>query len=108
MSNREPSQAPAIAALLLLAIIWGYNWVQMKIAVQYASPFVFSAIRILLGSFSLLLAMIWLRKPLRPKEIPGTFWAGVLQIAGVYGFATWALVSGGAGRVSVLVYTMPL
>ncbi len=108
MSNRESSQAPAIAALLLLALIWGYNWVQMKIAVQYASPFVFSAIRIFLGAGSLFLAMVWLRKPLWPQEVTGTFWAGVLQIAGVYGFATWALVSGGAGRVSVLVYTMPL
>ena len=31
------------AALLLLAAIWGYNWVVMKIALRYAQPFTFSA-----------------------------------------------------------------
>lgn len=108
MSKPEPARWTALLALLALAFIWGYNWVQMKIAVQYAPPFQFAALRITLGALSLLLALAWLRKPLRPKEITATFWAGVLQIAGVYGFATWALVSGGAGRTSVLVYMMPL
>lgn len=108
MSKPEPARWTALLALLALALIWGYNWVQMKIAVQYAPPFQFAALRIVLGALSLLLALVCLRKPLLPKEIPATFWAGVLQIGGVYGFATLALVSGSAGRTSVLVYTMPL
>jgi len=80
----------------------------MKIAVQYAPPFQFAALRVSLGAMSLLFALAVLRKPMLPKEIPATFWAGVLQIGGVYGLATWALVSGSAGRTSVLVYMMPL
>jgi drug/metabolite transporter (DMT)-like permease len=108
VSKPEPPRWTALLALMALALIWGYNWVQMKIAVQYAPPFQFAALRITLGALSLLFALAWLRKPILPKEIPLTFWAGVLQIAGVYGFATWALVSGSAGRTSVLVYTMPL
>ncbi|XGV98509.1 MAG: DMT family transporter [Leptolyngbya sp. BL-A-14] len=104
----EPARWTALLALLALALIWGYNWVQMKIAVHYAPPFEFAAIRITLGALSLFLALLWLRKPLLPKEVPATFWAGALQIGGVYGLATWALVSGSAGRTSVLVYTMPL
>lgn len=108
MSKPELARWPALLALLALALIWGYNWVQMKIAVQYAPPFQFAALRITLGAASLFLALLWLRKPLRPKEFPATFWAGLLQIGGVYGFATLALVSGSAGRTSVLVYTMPL
>jgi drug/metabolite transporter (DMT)-like permease len=32
---------------------------------------------------------------------------GLLQTAGFIGFATWALVEGGAGKTSVLAYTMP-
>jgi len=87
--------------------MWGYNWVQMKVAVHYSPPFVFAAMRIFLGAVSLFLAMVWLRKPLLPKEIRGTFWVGILQITGVYGLTMWALVSGGAGKTSVLVYTMP-
>ncbi len=108
MSKSESSQHHAVLALLALAAIWGYNWVQMKIGVQYASPFVFSALRIALGSLGLLLVMVWLRKPLKPQAIPETFLLGLLQTSGVYGFATWALVSGGAGKTAVLVYTMPL
>lgn len=109
-------RSSAIVALLALAGIWGYNWVQMKIAVHYAPPFQFAALRICLGSVSLLLALLCMSKPhsagllarLAPKEIRGTMWVGLLQIAGMYGLTTWALVSGGAGKTSVLVYTMPL
>jgi drug/metabolite transporter (DMT)-like permease len=105
--NQQPAPRSAILALLLLALIWGYNWVQMKIAVQYASPFVFSAWRVVLGGLVLLLAMALLRKPLRPQAIPETFLIGLLQTAGMYGLASWALVSGGAGKTSVLAYAMP-
>ncbi len=93
--NQHPK---AVLALLALALMWGYNWVQMKVAVHYSPPFVFAAMRIFLGAVSLFLAMVWLRKPLLPKEIRGTFWVGILQITGVYGLTMWALVSGGAGK----------
>lgn len=106
-SKPTSSQRSAVLALLAIAVLWGYNWVQMKVAVQYASPFTFAALRIVLGGVSLMLALLWMRKPLLPKEITGTFWLGVLQSAGVYGLATWALVSGGAGKTAILVYTMP-
>ncbi|MDP1658587.1 MAG: EamA family transporter, partial [Methylotenera sp.] len=33
----------AFLALFILTLIWGYNWVVMKLAVQYASPFQFAA-----------------------------------------------------------------
>ncbi len=108
MSKPESTRWTALLALFILALLWGYNWVQMKIAVQYAPPFQFAALRVSLGAMSLLFALAVLRKPMLPKEIPATFWAGVLQIGGVYGLATWALVSGSAGRTSVLVYMMPL
>jgi len=104
---KESARKSAVVALLVLALLWGYNWVQMKVAVQYASPFTFAALRITLGGLCLLAALAWLRKPILPKEFWGTFWIGLLQSAGVYGFASWALVSGGAGKTAVLVYTMP-
>jgi drug/metabolite transporter (DMT)-like permease len=40
----------AFFALFLLTLIWGYNWVVMKTAVQYASPFQFAALRTFLGA----------------------------------------------------------
>jgi drug/metabolite transporter (DMT)-like permease len=105
--SQTSNRGAAILALLALALIWGYNWVQMKIAVTYAPPFVFSALRITLGAVCLFALLAILRKPLMPREVPRTMLSGILQIAGVYGFATWALVSGGAGKTSVLVYIMP-
>lgn len=104
--KNKAAQAPMIA-LIALAIIWGYNWVVMKIAVRDAPPFDFAAIRTFFGGLSLLLIMMALRKPLKPQAIVGTILCGVLQTSGVVGLITWALVSGGAGKTAVLNYTMP-
>jgi drug/metabolite transporter (DMT)-like permease len=107
MTERQFSSKLATLALIGIALIWGYNWVVMKVAIQYSSPFVYSALRVLLGSICLFLVLFWLHKPAYPKEIFGTFLAGELQMSGVYGLSTWALVSGGAGKTAFLNYTMP-
>ncbi|HEY9763294.1 MAG TPA: EamA family transporter [Trichocoleus sp.] len=96
----------ALLALLLLALIWGYNWVVMKIAVRDSPPFDFAALRDLLGSLSLFLLMVVLRKPLRPQALWGTALFGLLQSGASIGFLTWALVQGGAGKTAILTYTM--
>ncbi len=102
-----PAQTSAIVALLALAVIWGYNWVVMKLGVQYAAPFDFAAMRAFWGALSLFLVMIVLRKPLKPPVFGATLLLGVLQTSGMIGLSTWALVSGGAGKTSILCYTMP-
>jgi drug/metabolite transporter (DMT)-like permease len=79
----------------------------MKVAVQYASPFDYAALRLFLGGICLLAVLIWLRKPILPKEILGTFLSGSLQLGGFYGLSTWAIVNGGAGKTAVLNYAMP-
>ena len=95
------------AALILLALIWGYNWVVMKIGLGYAQPFTFSALRTFLGALSLFLVLIVLRRSLRPQAIGFTIVIGLLQTTGFTGLLMWALQSGGAGKTSVLTYTMP-
>lgn len=107
MSEQKSAQAPALLALLALAAIWGYNWVVMKIGVQYAAPFDFAAMRSLFGALSLFLLMMALRRTLKPQAIRATMLLGVLQTGGMIGLPTWALVNGGAGKTSVLCYTMP-
>jgi drug/metabolite transporter (DMT)-like permease len=107
ISKQHSSQKTAILSLMVLVVIWGYNWVVMKVAVRYSSSFDYAALRVLLGIISLLVVFIWLRKPFLPKEAFGTFLTGVLQTAGFYGFSTWALVSGGVGKTVVLNYAMP-
>ncbi|MDF1592081.1 MAG: EamA family transporter [Desulfobacterales bacterium] len=105
--QRLSPQGRAVLALIALVFLWGYNWVVMKVAVQYAAPFDYAALRLFLGGICLLAVLVWLGKPILPKEIPGTFLSGSLQLGGFYGLSTWAIVNGGAGKTAVLNYAMP-
>ena len=95
------------AALILLALIWGYNWVVMKIGLEYAQPVTFAAIRTFLAALGLMLLLVVLRRPLRPVAIRWTVVIGLLQTTGFVGLLTLALQTGGAGKTSVITYTMP-
>ncbi|MEA5115410.1 MAG: EamA family transporter [Geobacteraceae bacterium] len=98
----------AVAGLILLALIWGYNWVIMKIALRDCGPFTFSALRSMLGALALFPLLPFkggIAAP--PKAIPAIILLGLFQTAGFLGFTFWALVEGGAGKTAVLVYTMP-
>jgi len=97
----------AFIALLILTIIWGYNWVVMKQAVQFASPFQFAAIRTFFGSIVLFILIFLTKRPLALKEFPTMLLLGLLQSCGFTGLLIWALVEGGAGKTAVLTYTMP-
>ena len=97
----------AFVALFLLTLIWGYNWVVMKTAVQFASPFQFAALRTFLGALMLFLVLILTKRSLALKEFPTMLALGLLQTCGFTGLLIWALVSGGAGKTAVLSYTMP-
>ncbi len=101
------STVRAFLALLLLAVLWGYNWVVMKYALQYAGAFQFGALRTFLGAVCLMLLLLVMRKPLRPQEVPTLIVLGLLQTCGFTGLIIWALVEGGAGKTAVLCYTMP-
>ncbi len=103
----RPSSPLALLALAALTLIWGYNWVVVKIALQYIDPLDFAALRGVCGAIGLFLAMVALGKPLRPKAVPGTILLGFLQNSLFLAFTTLAMVTGGAGKTAVLVYTMP-
>ena len=97
----------AFLALMLLCLIWGYNWVVMKNALHFAGPFDFAALRTILGALCLFIVMLILKKPFKIQEIPSLIVLGLLQTAGFTGLLVWALVEGGAGKTAVLTYTMP-
>ncbi len=108
ISSQPSSQKAAILSLIVLVLIWGYNWVVMKVALQYSSSSDFAALRILVGLVGLLVVFICSRKPLLPrKEVFGIVFTGLLQTGGFYVFSTWALVSGAVGKTVVLNYAMP-
>lgn len=94
------------AALALLALIWGYNWVVMKIGAGYANAFTFTALRNGLGAL-VLLAFIAVRGGLsRPKAFWWTVLFGIFQTS-MSALTMWAVYLGTAGRTSILTYTMP-
>lgn len=97
----------AFAALFILTLIWGYNWVVMKTAVQYASPFQFAALRTFSGAIILFIIMAFTKRPLAVNEFPTMLVLGLLQTIGFTGLIIWAVASGGAGKTAVLSYTMP-
>ena len=103
----KPRRDLGALALALLAVIWGYNWVVMKIGLEYARPFAFSALRTFLAAIALFAVLAIMRRPLRPPPLGRTVVIGLLQTTGFVGLLMWALESGGAGKTSVLTYTMP-
>jgi drug/metabolite transporter (DMT)-like permease len=101
ISSRPSSQKAAVLSLIVLVLIWGYNWVVMKVALRYSSSSDFAALRILMGLMSLAVVFISSRKSLLPRrEVFGIFLTGLLQTGGFYVFSTWALVSGRGGKRS--------
>lgn len=98
----------ALIALVVLALLWGYNWVVMKVAVRDAPPFVFAATRTLGGGLALLVAGLFMRRKIAPQRPAAFFWIGLFQTGIFIGLVTWAIVAAGAGQVAMLAYTMPL
>ena len=97
----------ALIAFAFLALVWGYNWVVVKVALDYSAPFVFAAERCLGGGLFLVLLLAAFRKPFWPRHPGRALLLGLLQTALFTGCTTWALVHGGAGKSAVLVFTMP-
>jgi len=98
----------ATAALAAMILIWGYSWVAMKVALRYAHPFDFAAMRVGIGA-ALLFAIVGLRR--RPLALSGYRMAitlGLVQVALFVALSHFALLVAGPGRTSVLVFTMPL
>jgi len=97
-----------VLILVVLPLVWGYNWVVMKRAMDYIGPFEFAAWRFLLGSLVLFGVLACLKRPLSIRPLGAVAWIGLFQYAGNMGLVLWALRGGPAGRSALLNYAMPL
>lgn len=97
-----------VAILLLTILVWGYNWVPLKIAAVAIDPWWFSAWRVGGGAAALFVVLALLRRNAAPP--PGRAYIGVAlaQVAGLVTFSTLALRFGGVATVTALIFTMPL
>ena len=85
LAPARPTSAGPLIALGLLALVWGYNWVVMKLAMRYVGPMDFAALRGVLGAM-LLFAVLWaVGAPLKPKHVVKTIFLGLFQTAGFVG-----------------------
>jgi drug/metabolite transporter (DMT)-like permease len=96
-----------VVALVVLAPIWGYSWVAAKVALDYAAPMTFAAMRTALGALCLFLVLAVTRRSFRPPALLYTVLIGLLQTSAFVGLNTIALQAAAAGKVAVLTYTMP-
>lgn len=109
MSAAPPRAARrgAYALLALLTVIWGSNWIFIKLALVNADPVAFNAERTALAVASL---FAWLAATGNLRW-PRAWWpivvTGFFQTTLNFGATTMAIAGGGAGRASVLVFTMP-
>jgi len=107
--GRSPTRTRdlGILALVVLGPIWGYGWIATKVALGYSEALTFAALRVPLSAACLFLVMLVLRRSLRPPPLVWTMLIGLLQTTLFVGLVITALHSAGAGKVSVLTYTMP-
>jgi len=99
--------ARAGCALAVISVLWAYNWVVMKRALEDGGPLEFTAARSVFATVALFALLVVLRLPLRCPSIKGAIAVGMMQTVGTGALGAAALVTGGAGRTAVLVYLMP-
>jgi drug/metabolite transporter (DMT)-like permease len=96
-----------ILALAFLGPIWGYGWVATKVALAYSDALTFAALRVPFSAACLFLVMLVLRRSLRPPPLGWTLVIALFQTTFFIALVITALHDAGAGKVSVLTYTMP-
>lgn len=104
---RAESRWTGPGLLLLLWLVWGYSWTASKLGLPYIGALQLAFWRTALGVLTLGGVMLLRSTPFRPTPFWPTFWLGMTQTAGFGALTTIALLAGGAGKVSVLAYTMP-
>jgi drug/metabolite transporter (DMT)-like permease len=110
-TERHPGRsfdAAAHLALAFLALIWGYSWIATKVATTDASPLAVALGRSTVGALALLATLALTGRSLRPTPFVPTLIFGLLQTTGFSLTMAIAVSIGGAGKASVLAYTMPL
>jgi len=94
-------------ALLVLTLVWSYNWVVTKSVLQFVGAGDFTALRCAFGALLLLVLLPLSGRPLKLPPWRPVLWIALFQTVGMTGLAQFALISGGVGKTAVLVYTMP-
>ena len=96
-----------VAAIVAMILVWGYSWVAMKVALEYAHPFDFAALRTAIGCGILFVVVAVRGRGLALRGYGMAVLLGLLQVALFIALSHFALLFAGPGKTSVLVFTMP-
>ncbi|HKJ32207.1 MAG TPA: EamA family transporter [Balneolales bacterium] len=111
MSNSTGKATPLtkgpLIAFAVLAMVWGYNWVFMKIAMRYCSPMYFALMRVGGGAIFLFVIVLFMGRPIWPKYPGRVLLLGLLQTTCYLGLISWAVAHGEASKSAVFAYSMP-
>jgi drug/metabolite transporter (DMT)-like permease len=105
-TDETAREREAYVVMAVRSLIWGYNWVVIRIATADGSPIFVATLRTAIGALTLLLVLV-ARRQLRPTPFVPTLVLGLLQTFAFTILQTIAVALGGAGKVAVLAYTMP-
>jgi drug/metabolite transporter (DMT)-like permease len=98
--------------LLLIAVIliWGLSWPINKIGLEYMSPILFAASRLIVATISMFLVVILTRNFIWPtrQDLPIILTIGLLQMGIFVLLINIGLHLVEAGRSAILVYTTPI
>lgn len=96
-------------ALLAIWLLWGCNFVVVKITLPYVGPLLFAYLRTALSFAVLAVTLACVGKFKLPREnLALLLLFGLLQTGGFTGFTYLALVSGGSAKTAFLAFTNPL
>lgn len=98
----------ALALMALTVTLWGLSWIAMKSLVDYIGPFDLVMSRYAIAFLVLFAVLLLTRQPLAcPRPYGLNVWIAIFQTSGFQCLCQLALVTGGAGKVATLAYTMP-
>ncbi len=106
----ETGSAAHIALVLLLGVLWGFNWPAVKISLGEIAPWTLRTVGMLFGGLTL--ASIALLRG-RRLTVPREHWlrlavAGMLSIATFNILLAFAQLSAVTSRAAIVTYTMPI
>lgn len=108
MSAPGKSHKGPVLVLILLSLIWGYSWPVVKIGLAYAPVLEFATIRTAIGAVGLLIYLgFFSNSPFRPVAWTPILVLAALMTTGFSILSVLPVLTGGAGKTSVLVFTMP-
>jgi drug/metabolite transporter (DMT)-like permease len=97
--------------LLVVAVVWGLNWVSVKFALHGVSIWTFRTISFGGGALILMLAARWMGVSLRVEKTVDRLHLAVAGLFSTVGFgvlSAFAILNTSAGRSAICAYTMPI